>query len=253
MFYRFDAFVLDVVRREVWRDRLRIDLRPRPLEVLTYLVQCENRWVSAQELRQTVWHDAVVSGDAVRTAIRDVRRELDTCQDSVIDSRRRAGYRIVPPVERIENSSGAGPSLHTLRSTSPTIAVLPLHMFPDASPEAYLGWAMADALTSQLALEQCLPVVSQQSVRAAALHLRTAADIAEKVGADYLIEGSVHVEHTNKVRATLRLVHPCDGLILAAESYACEVADWRPHHSAAAARLTDRLSSHHVLQAASAA
>jgi len=73
---RFGEFELDCDALELRRGRGRIPIRPKPLQLLIYLLTHRDRVVSKRELLDQVWRGVRVSDDALTSALRDLRRAL---------------------------------------------------------------------------------------------------------------------------------------------------------------------------------
>jgi DNA-binding response OmpR family regulator len=87
---------LDPNRRIVVRDGRRLELSPKEFAVLEYLLACDGRVVSAEELLDRVWDEAADPfTTTVKTTIRRLRAKLG--DPPVITTVREAGYRIGQP------------------------------------------------------------------------------------------------------------------------------------------------------------
>jgi len=109
MQFLFGPFRLDIGDRQLWQGRQAIDLTPHALTLLAYFVQHPGRLVTKDELMQAVWHDTVVSDDALYTVMREVRRVLrdDPHKPHFIKTVHREGYRFLALVT--PHGSGAEP------------------------------------------------------------------------------------------------------------------------------------------------
>jgi DNA-binding response OmpR family regulator len=84
---------LDPSRRTAVRAGRRLELSPKEFAVLEYLLGCEGRPVSAEELLERVWDEAADPfTTTVKTTIRRLRAKLG--EPAVINTVREAGYRI---------------------------------------------------------------------------------------------------------------------------------------------------------------
>jgi DNA-binding response OmpR family regulator len=84
---------LDPARRVAMRRGLRLDLSPKELAVLEYLLAAEGRVVSAEELLERVWDEAANPfTSTVKTTIGRLRAKLG--DPPVVQTVREAGYRI---------------------------------------------------------------------------------------------------------------------------------------------------------------
>jgi DNA-binding response OmpR family regulator len=84
---------VDPSRRTATRSGRRLELSPKEFAVLEYLLGCEGRPVSAEELLERVWDEAADPfTTTVKTTIRRLRAKLG--EPAMICTVREAGYRI---------------------------------------------------------------------------------------------------------------------------------------------------------------
>src|SRR5436305_3100446 len=95
---RFDRFALDLTRGCVRIGGEDIDLRPKPFEVLRYLVENAGRLVSKQELFEAIWPNVVVTDDSLVQCIRDLREKLGDLDHRLIKTVARRGYLLNAPI-----------------------------------------------------------------------------------------------------------------------------------------------------------
>lgn len=94
---RFGPFALD---RRTWtlsRDGVAIDLSPRLVEILAYLVERDGAIATRDELLDRFWPDVHVTENTLTRAIADIRKALGETPDrpAVIQTVARRGYRFV--------------------------------------------------------------------------------------------------------------------------------------------------------------
>src|SRR5215470_17720729 len=88
----FGDFTLDLRRARLLRASDEVKLRPKPFEVLKYLVENPGRVVTKAELLQAVWPDSFVTDDSLVQCLRDVRRALGDDEQRFIKTVPRRGY-----------------------------------------------------------------------------------------------------------------------------------------------------------------
>jgi DNA-binding winged helix-turn-helix (wHTH) protein len=66
---RFDDYLLDVARRELWRGSEPVVVEPQVFDLLAYLVRNPERVVTKDELLQAVWDGRIVSESAITTLV----------------------------------------------------------------------------------------------------------------------------------------------------------------------------------------
>jgi len=109
--YRFGEHTLDQDLFELRCGDRRIDVQPKVLEVLGYLLENADRAVPKEEILEALWPDIAVGDAALTRAISHARRALgDQDRDEgIIRTVRGRGYRIGIPVVR-EKASTALPA-----------------------------------------------------------------------------------------------------------------------------------------------
>jgi DNA-binding winged helix-turn-helix (wHTH) protein/hemoglobin-like flavoprotein len=93
----FEDFVLDEESFELLQGGVRLDVQPKVLDVLRYLITHRDRLVLREELLQHVWPNVIVGDASLARAVREVRRVLDDDGDRqhVIKTVHGRGYRFV--------------------------------------------------------------------------------------------------------------------------------------------------------------
>ena len=101
MLYAFDEFELDDARLELSRSGIRIELQPKVLDLLGYLVRNSDRVVPREELFRRVWPDLHVGPSSLNRAVRAARLALGDHAESqrLILTVPRRGYRFAARVE----------------------------------------------------------------------------------------------------------------------------------------------------------
>lgn len=110
--YRFGDFEIDAGGFELSRRGRTIELQPKPLEVLLYLVRHRDRIVSRQELLAELWRGVTVSEDSLDKAISASRRALGDAgaTQSCIRTIRGRGFRFVASVDEVGATPAAAPA-----------------------------------------------------------------------------------------------------------------------------------------------
>ncbi len=111
---RFGDVTIDLDGREVTRGGRPQHLEPQAFDVLRLLVGERDRVVPASELVEAIWGHHFVSGSALTTRIKEVRRAVgdDGTRQEVIKNVRGAGYRFIKPLaDGSPSVAGAAPLL----------------------------------------------------------------------------------------------------------------------------------------------
>jgi Tol biopolymer transport system component/DNA-binding winged helix-turn-helix (wHTH) protein len=98
--YQFGEIRVDAGRFQVLRSGVPVDLEPKALEVLLFLIERRDRMVLKDELLEGVWRDTFVTPNALTRVIAQLRKALgDDAQEArVIETVPRKGYRFLPEV-----------------------------------------------------------------------------------------------------------------------------------------------------------
>lgn len=104
--YEFAGFLLDPTEHLLLKEDLQVDLRGKPLDLLTYLVRNNHQLVSRVALLDEIWGDTSVGDHSLTVAINSIRKVLDPQdKESFIQTVPSKGYRFVQEVRQIETAS----------------------------------------------------------------------------------------------------------------------------------------------------
>jgi Tol biopolymer transport system component/DNA-binding winged helix-turn-helix (wHTH) protein len=121
--YQFEGISLDVKRLKVERGGQVVDLEPKALRVLLYLIEHRDRVVSKEELIASIWPGTFVTDNAVTRVIAQIRKQLGDRARSprLIETAATAGYRFIAEV----TASADRPAVLALPSVPAPPARLP--------------------------------------------------------------------------------------------------------------------------------
>ncbi|CDX20369.1 Adenylate cyclase [Mesorhizobium sp. ORS 3324] len=189
MALRIGCAVLDLDRGTLRRDGEIVPIRPKTFELLAFLTRNPGRVLTKDELLEAVWPGIVVSEDSLTQSIRDARKSIGDEAQALIRTVPRRGYLFQPPDSRAASPPVAEAA--TARA-EPMVAVLPFHVDPaDATAKALFDGAVEE-ITNALSYFKTVAVLARHSAFALAEHSNE--DVratAERLGADYIAEGSV--------------------------------------------------------------
>jgi len=88
---------LDLEEGCLWKEGRRIDLSPRPLQLIRYLAERPGQLLSKQELIEAVWPDTIVTEASLNQAIRELRKILgdDAKSPNFVETVHRRGFRFI--------------------------------------------------------------------------------------------------------------------------------------------------------------
>ena len=253
----FRDFELDLTSGELKKDGQKVPLPPKAFEVLRCLVEHPGEVVTREDLRARLWAaDTFVEfDDSLNHAVKKLRKALGDSAENpeFIETLPRHGYRFVartngdsfpesaPKPKRrfavpILVSSFALLALMAAlvaydvgglrrrlwgRTADPPIrslAVLPLSNLTGDSQQDYFVDGMTDALITDLAKIRTLKVISRTSVMRYKGTNKSLREIAQALGVDGILEGSVQ-RSGGRVRITTQLIRTATDTHLWAESY----------------------------------
>ncbi len=110
-FLRFDRFTLDIARGCLKAGDMELKLRPKTFDVLAYLARNPGRFVSKEEILDTLWRDVVVTDNSVAQCIREIRTTLGDVGERFIRTVPRRGYVFVAPVATVALSAAGDRSV----------------------------------------------------------------------------------------------------------------------------------------------
>jgi TolB-like protein/DNA-binding winged helix-turn-helix (wHTH) protein len=189
-----------------------IQLKPKSMEVLEYLLNHPRSVCTREEILNAVWGRSIVSDDVLSQAIRELRKAFDDDFKSptVIETIPRSGYRLLlePITQKASNRAWHWLAvfaiaaitifavyLYTNQPQEPemqTIVVLPFEQ-PQGDLELVAD-GLVDEITAQLVRLQTLNVVARTSAFTFRESGLVFPAFAEYLDADMLIEGSVYRE-----------------------------------------------------------
>jgi len=273
---RFESFELNLRSGELRQNGATVKLQPQPAKVLALLVGRAGQVISREELTTQVWGSEtfVDFEHGLNFAIRQIRAALgdDVDRPSFIETLPKRGYRFIAPlVEAAPETSISLPSprlsakipiaigsvallligatvyLWLARPKSQlaqrpiVLAVLP---FDDLSsnPQAFL----VDGLTEEMVARvteispEHLKVIARTSAMQYERTKKSARQIGEDLGADYVLENSIRHED-GRVRITSQLVRTADQTHLWAENYDRDMRQLLPLESEVTSDIAEQI------------
>jgi pentatricopeptide repeat protein len=226
-------------------DGERLSLRPQSAEVLSLLLQHAGEVVSERVMLDTVWQGIITTDDSLAQCIEDIRGVLGGQSVETVPN---GGYRLRIPDVAPDDASAAD---HTERQWLPfviagvgavlafaialflskpdhrsatgneaadiTLAVLPFISLGSATDPLFSN-GLAEDLSTDLSKTSGLQVISYGSSSGYVNADSGFREIAEALGADYLVRGTV-TEQDDRVRVNVSLIDPENGLNIWADRY----------------------------------
>lgn len=229
-----------------------VTLEPLAARVLSYLAERQGEVVSVDELIEALWNRRFVGDNPVYRVLAELRRALgDSAQDpTYIQTIRKSGYRLIATVELQSPGEGMPASTATraprfgiaalvlalaaaialawflsTRETTvveepgkPVVAIMPFDDMSEDGELQYVADGLAEVLTHALAQVDDVSVISRTAAFAFKQQDRGIREVAELLGADAVVEGSVQLLD-DRFRITVQLIEARSGTHLRSEKY----------------------------------
>ncbi len=277
-FARFGAFELDLRSLDLRRGGEGVDLQLQPKKILAYLIQHPRRTVLRSELQDHLWGDRHVDAtQGLNNAVRQIRKSLgDPAKKPLfLETVPRAGYRFIAPVEIVE-AAAPSPEKAPLRGwrgwpgvavvavlvllaalvtqwrgrdpmpedRSVRVAILPLENLSGPAAEPLSALFSEEILTALSGLDtRRLTVLSRASMQRYSTHPQQLRKVAEELGADLLVEGSVRQDPQGTV-LLVRLFRADVESILWGQRFAFDQAQVGSGAAVVAGEIARALSAH---------
>ncbi len=196
---RFDLaeFRIDPACRSITGPRGTTCVEPRVMEVLVALALRAPKPMSREELIDQVWGSAFVTDGVLTRCVSILREKFGDQRDRprVIETLAKHGYRLMPTVtfladEVLATVPSTATAERSARRAIP-IAVLPFVDLRGDAADDHLADGLTELLIANLAGISSLRVVARTSSMAYRGTDKRVREIANELGVDYLIEGSV--------------------------------------------------------------
>lgn len=219
-------------------------IESKAMQVLLQLAANAGEFLKKEEIINKVWADRVVTDDVLTVAISAIRKATGDSPSNpyVIETRKGVGYRLIA---KITNKRQAKPTSilawsrysivffifalivfatskvyhQQLNEEAPHAKVIAVLPFISLSQEkGYLADAMTEALIYSLAESNQLNVISRTSVMPYRNQSKPLTLIAQELGAELLVEGSIQKEN-DRVRITAQLIDANSDIHIWAKRY----------------------------------
>lgn len=228
MIYRFDKSVLDTDRLELARNGRLVEMEPQVFAVLALLLERRDQVVTKETLTETVWGGRSISDAALNSRIHAARRAVgdDGKKQSHIRTYRGRGFRFVAETIREGNPPAALTTIEGATSIMrrSAVAVLPFENLSGDADEEYFAYGLTEDIIANLSRFRDLAVIARNSTFKFKGEGSAATDIAKKLGARYIVEGSVS-RAGGRVRIAVQLIDTATELYLWADRFERDLGD----------------------------
>jgi TolB-like protein len=217
----FSDHMLDTKLRELRRGPELVAVEPQVFDLLTYLVQNNDRVVSKDDLIAAIWHGRIVSESTLTSRINAARKAVsDSGRDQrLIRTFARKGFRFVGAVCAQQSGDQVLSPLDR-----PAIAVFPFTNMSGEPEQEYFSEGISEDIITALSKLRWFHVIARNSsfnYKGKAVHMK---QVAEELGVGYVVEGSVRKDG-DRVRITAKLNDVATGSQVWAERYDRSLAD----------------------------
>jgi TolB-like protein len=223
----FGPFIIDRQRGRLLREGRPVAVSSKGLRLLEALLGSPGQVLTKTELMQAAWGDTAVEESNLSVQIAALRKQLGPTADGGdwITTIPRVGYRFVglpakEPIERI-----AEPKASPIeREHRPSIAVLPFANLSGDKEQEYLADGITEDIITALTRFRWFFVIARNSSFAYKHKSLDAKQIAQELGVQYLLEGSVR-RSGQQIRISAQLVEATSGKHIWAERYDLELTE----------------------------
>jgi DNA-binding winged helix-turn-helix (wHTH) protein len=205
--YRFGPFLVDRAGYRVLRGHQTLDLTPKLLDLLLYLLDHAGELVTKEALLDALWADANVTDNVLAQAVSELRDALgdEPSSPTYIKTVARKGYRFVAEVTPLPEppASDAGDAVDV---ADDTLAVLDFSNVTGDEDAAWLSAGIAETVSADLGALGRFKVIDRWRVVEAARGAgRSLKDVAAALRVRLVAVGSFQV-NGDRVRITARVV-----------------------------------------------
>jgi TolB-like protein/class 3 adenylate cyclase len=209
---RFDEFEIDTSLFELRKLGERVPIEPQVFDLLLFMARNPGRTVTKDELFEAIWGNRIVSDAALSGLIKAVRRAIgdDGTSQRIISTVHGRGFRFMQAVTSSEMNAAEANQQHAndplaVIAGRPSVAVIPFVNQNRDRDEDYFADGISDDIITALSKYRSLTVVARNPSFAFRESKDSVRMIGEKLGADYLVTGTVRKAGT-RFRITVQLV-----------------------------------------------
>jgi len=225
--FTFGPFILDRQRGRLLRDGRPVAVSSKGLQLLQALAGSAGQVMTKAELMRAAWGDAAVEESNLSVQIAALRKQLGPSADGSdwIVTIPRVGYRFAGlPVQKRTESTTDSQARQAERERRPSIAALPFANLSDEKEQEYLADGITEDIITALTRFRWFFVIARNSSFAYKGKSMDAKQVAQELGVQYLLEGSVR-KSGQQIRISVQLVDATSGKHIWAERYDLELPD----------------------------
>src|SRR5215471_17889361 len=226
--YDFGDFRLLAAERRLTArsDGRPIELTPKALDTLHFLLQHPGELLDKSTLLAAVWPNVVVEENNLNQVVSTLRRALGDGSGGrrFIITVPGRGYQFVAPVREVHQDTPSPTAAQATTAIRKSIAVLPFASLSSDPEKDYFGDGIAEELIHLLARVPGLKVPARTSSFAYKGRNIDVRQIARELGVGMLLEGSVR-SAGDRIRVTAQLIEADSGFHVWSQTYDRRFAD----------------------------
>ncbi|QOZ45510.1 transcriptional regulator [Bradyrhizobium sp. CCBAU 53340] len=222
--FAFGPFAIDLQRGVLFREGRPVAISSKGFRLLEALLGSPGRVLTKDELMQAAWGDTAVEESNLSVQIAALRKQLGPTAEGGdwITTVPRVGYRFVgPATEPMQQIAEAKTFAAEHR---PSIAVLPFLNLSGEKEQEYLADGITEDIITALTRFRWLFVIARNSSFTYKHKSLDAKQIAQELGVEYLIEGSIR-RSAQKIRISAQLIEATSAKHIWAERYDLELTE----------------------------
>src|SRR5574338_1184788 len=222
--FAFGPFILDRQRGRLLREGRPVAVSSKGLQLLDALVAAPGRVLPKTELMRAAWGDAALEESNLSVQIAALRKQLGPNAEGGdwIVTIPRVGYRFIGlPVQKQTESTAENKAALTEREHRPSIAVLPFANSSGQKEQEYLADGITEDIITALTRFRWFFVIARNSSFAYKGKSIDAKQVAQELGVQYLLEGSVR-SSGQRIRISAQLIEAVSAKHIWAERYDLE-------------------------------
>jgi TolB-like protein len=207
--FAFGDYTLDTQQRELRQGQSPIGLEPKVFDLLSYLLEHQDKVVTRDELIASVWDGRIVSESALASCINSARMAIgdDGVAQRQIKTFPRKGVRFVGQAQKLDAASrDATPGNIALALPErPSIAVLPFQNLSNDPDQEYFADGMVDDVITGLSRISWLFVIARNSSFIYKGKSIGVAQVGRELGVRYILDGTVR-KAGDRIRVSAQLI-----------------------------------------------
>ena len=218
----FGSYRLKRAKRLLLGPKGPIELSARSFDILSTLLDKPDEVIGKTELFDAVWPGMVVEENTLQVHISALRKALDTGMIVTVHGR---GYKYAGPRPvSAQATKSVGEPASEKPTPKPSIAVLPFDNMSGDPEQDYFSDGITEDIIAELGRFKEFLVIARNSSFQFRGKANDAAEVAKKLGVQYVVEGSVR-KIGNRVRVAVQLIDASSAAHVWGEHYDRELTD----------------------------